>query len=244
MRARVRQLSAWAPSFDGSRDWSEFSPSELPSGDENPPAVSVPAMTRRRLTRWGRQALEVTEALGDELTADTPVVFSSRHGDTARTYKLLTALAEGQPLSPNGFSLSVHNSALGIFSILRKVTAPGIALAAGRDTFAAAWCEAVSWLYEGAPQVLLVHTDEPLQGLYESYADEREMPAAVAVLLAPEQSAEGGAVSLHMSAARQDDECEHSLMIAFLHWWFAGGDSLTVTTDQHTWQWRRDSETV
>ncbi|UTF59720.1 beta-ketoacyl synthase chain length factor [Gilvimarinus sp. DA14] len=200
-------------------------------------------MTRRRLTRWGRQALEVCEAAGEELTPDTPVVFSSRHGDTARTYKLLAALAEGQPLSPNGFSLSVHNSALGIFSILRQITAPGIALAAGRDTFAAAWCEALSWLDQGAPQVLLVHTDEPLQGVYRPFADEQEMPAAVALLLAPEQADAGRRVSLRMQPVQQEPS-EHSLMISFLHWWYSGAESLEVSTDQHTWQWRRDADPV
>lgn len=195
-------------------------------------------MIRRRLTRWGRQALEVAEPACQGLAPDAPVIFSSRHGDTGRTFKLLQALAAGEPLSPNGFSLSVHNSALGIFSIIKNIQAPTVALAAGRDTLAAAWQEAESWLQQGARQVLLVHSEEPLTEFYRDYADEREMPAALAMVLSRRPEPGARPISLTMEGAG-DRAGENSLPIEFLAWWHGPESALTADTGAHRWCWRR-----
>src|SRR5690625_4576870 len=149
----VSQFAAWAPGLERLGDWASWAEqAELPVSDAVPPVKSVPAMTRRRLTRWGRLALEVATSMQGALDAQTPVIFSSRHGDTHRTQKLLQDLAQGEPLSPTAFSLSVHNAALGLFTIIERITAPSLALAAGRDTLAHAWVEAQGWLAQGAPQ--------------------------------------------------------------------------------------------
>ncbi|MDO3383455.1 beta-ketoacyl synthase chain length factor [Gilvimarinus algae] len=238
MQVWVSQWAAWAPGIASAQQWSAFDPEQLPTGDDMPPAAGVPAMTRRRLTRWGRQALEVADTMAGALGGDTPVIFSSRHGDTARTYKLLESLARAEALSPNAFSLSVHNSALGLFSILHQVKAPTLALAAGRDTLAAAWMEAASWLSDGSSQVLLVHTEEPLAEFYQRYADERDMPAALALLLTAGPASGAVPVELSMSPARGPASA-NALSVDFLHWWGGSEPALEVTTDQHSWRWSR-----
>jgi hypothetical protein len=202
-------------------------------------------MTRRRLSRWGRQALEVAEPLAAHLDDQVPVIFSSRHGDTRRTFKLLQALAAGDLLSPNSFSLSVHNSALGLLTILKGLRAPSLALAAGQDTFPAAWLEAQSWLADGAKRVLLVHTDEPLGEFYHAYADEQDMPVALALLLTAEPEGQAPAVTLRMEAPEAaargaQDEPEQALIVRFLAWWYGGEPSLSVSTNQHLWHWTRN----
>ncbi|MDO6748506.1 beta-ketoacyl synthase chain length factor [Gilvimarinus sp. 1_MG-2023] len=219
-------------------DWQGFSLEALPSGDDKPAAQGVPAMTRRRLTRWGRQAMEVAEPLVPALAAGTPVIFSSRHGDTARTFKLLQDLARGEPLSPNAFSLSVHNSALGLFTILKDIHAPSLALAAGADTLAAAWQEACSWLASGSESVLLVHTDEPLHEFYQPFTDERDMPAAAAMLLSRTPQEGGRCLSLTMSGA-QTPRTDVSMLASFLAGWFADAATITHTSNRHQWCWAR-----
>lgn len=241
MDVYVTQSLAWAPGLDSLATWRDWAdrPHAIDS-DEKPAAEAVPAMTRRRLSRWGRQALEVATGVG--APTDIPVIFSSRHGDTDRTYKLLVSLADSEPLSPNAFSLSVHNSALGIYSILAGVHAPTVALAGGRETLGEAWIEASTWLATGTPQILLVHTDEPLSEFYACDADEQELPAAMALLLSAEPSA--GAVAVNLDyAAVPEASVERSLTWEFLAWWYSDRAALQVPVGRRLWHWRRHAVT-
>lgn len=237
----VSDVRAWAPGIETPAAWSIWSDNPCPvTSDERPAAADVPAMTRRRLTRWGRQALEVAGPCAKHLSAETPVIFSSRHGDTQRTLSLLESLAAGQTLSPNAFSLSVHNSALGLFTILHELQMPSVALAAGRETLAQAWIEAVTHLATGAPRVLLVHTDEPLGGPYTPFADEIDMPASVALVLERKPVEGAVPVSLRCEADTGADD-ERSMLLAFLAWWFSFEPQMRYRTGGTTWSWgRRD----
>ncbi|MDQ2076979.1 beta-ketoacyl synthase chain length factor [Marinimicrobium sp. ABcell2] len=238
----VSQFAAWAPGLDTPTDWATWAEqADVLDSEASPPVRAVPAMTRRRLTRWGRLALEVATSVEGHLAADAPVIFSSRHGDTQRTQKLLQDLAHEEPLSPTAFSLSVHNAALGLFTIIQRITAPSLALAAGRDTFAQAWVEAQGWLAEGAPQVLLVHCDEPLADFYRPDADEAEMPAALALLLSSEPGPGRERVSLSM-APHSGEPGDVSMMVAFLVWWFGRTPHLEFCTERTNWHWERELE--
>ena len=240
MQVWVSHLHAWAPERETDSAWSDFSPEQLPAGDAKPAAAAVPAMTRRRLTRWGRQALEVAEPIAAEIDVNTPVIFSSRHGDTARTFKLLQDMARGEPLSPNAFSLSVHNSALGLFTILKDIHAPSLALAAGADTLAAAWQEAETWLASGVSQVALIHTDEPLADFYEPYSDERDMPAAVGMLLSTEPKAGARRMTLQRQEARLE-RTPHAMLVSFLMGWYSQAAEIRHMSSRHLWRWSYDS---
>ncbi|HEY7885687.1 MAG TPA: beta-ketoacyl synthase chain length factor [Cellvibrionaceae bacterium] len=244
MDVYIAQVQAWAPGLDSLAAWQQWAASARAIvSDDKPEARQVPAMTRRRLTRWGRQALEVAMAADGDVDAHTPVIFSSRHGDTERTYKLLEALADAEPLSPNAFSLSVHNSALGIYTILANRHAPSLALAGGRETFAQAWTEAYSWLATGTEQVLLVHTDEPLSDFYRADADEQELPAALALLLSA--APRDGAVKVSLSCTDAPEAyLPRSLMWEFLAWWHGPKNQLQVPVGQHLWSWERHAGTA
>jgi hypothetical protein len=93
-------------------------------------------------------------------------------------------MAEGEPVSPNSFSLSVHNTVSSLFSISREDRTHSTALAAGEATLEAGFLEACCLLAE-APQAaaLLVYYDEPLPSFYVGTADAIEVSAALAVLL-------------------------------------------------------------
>lgn len=247
MNLFVSHCTAWGPGLETAGQWASWATApQVSDSDSAPGARAVPSMTRRRLTRWGRLALEVATGLDGHLAANAPVIFSSRHGDTQRTEKLLRDLAREESLSPTAFSLSVHNAALGLFTIIRQITAPSLALAAGRDTLAQAWLEAASWLHQGSPQVLLVHADEPLAEFYREDADEAELPAALALLLSTQPSPGARRVSLNMSevgeAPGPSPVMKSSMMAAFLAWWFGRDPRLEFSTDRLTWAWERDLE--
>lgn len=105
-------------------------------------------MQRRRLSYLARMAFAVGWPLAEGIEA-LPLVYVSRHGETPRTFALLSELAERQPLSPTQFSLSVHNAVIGLWSILRGETSEMTALAAAGDGFEQGVIEAAGLLHEG-----------------------------------------------------------------------------------------------
>lgn len=235
----VARCLAWAPNLVTEPDWRAWALGERAAASDGSPAASaVPAMVRRRLTRWGRLALQVASELVDDLDPQAPVIFSSRHGDTERTQQLLTDLAHAEPLSPTAFSLSVHNAPLGLFTIVQQITAPSLALAAGKETLAQAWLEAATWLAQGASQVLLVHADEPLAGFYQADADEQELPQALALLLTQDK---GTRVSLTHTPNTADALAARSMAIEFLSWWYGDATSFDYASERLCWTWRRDA---
>src|SRR5690606_31495741 len=98
------------------------------------------------------------------------------------------ALAADEPLSPTGFSLSVHNAIASLHSILQQDRANYLALAAGEATMEAACIEAAALLADGAHEVRVVAYDAPLPDAYAGHAIEGDAPHACCWRLA----ADGG----------------------------------------------------
>ena len=169
----LRAWSAWAPGRETRQDWLDWCANPgLPVGDTAPAAAFLPPMLRRRAMRLGRMAIESLAPLAAELAADTPVVFASRHGETHRSLALMRELLAEGNVSPQSFSLSVHNASVGLYTIARQCHANVTALAGGNATSTALLTEAIGLLGDGAPSVLLVACDEILPECYGAYADE------------------------------------------------------------------------
>ncbi len=231
----VSRCHAWAPGLETPEQWQAWSRGLLQIAESGmPQAKAVPPMLRRRLTRWGRMALETACACAEQVDTATPILFSSRHGDTQRTFSLLQNLAVAEPLSPTAFSLSVHNASLGIYTIVQQVTGPSLALAAGKESLAHAMLEAHGLLEAGAQQVLLVHTDDTLADFYQPYADEQEMPLSVALLLTRDQ---GRRLALDWRPVNGEASAE-SMAEAFLRWWFGDiSEALEYRGSRLVWTW-------
>ena len=130
----------------------------------------IPAGLRRRLGPLGRMG--VACGLGVAPEGDADIVFCSRHGDISLTHQLLTALVEGEPMSPAGFSMSVHNTVPGVLDLARKARIGHTAIAAGAQTLSAGLAEA--WLRLAARphlSVVLVYAEMPLPELYDQFSD-------------------------------------------------------------------------
>ncbi len=159
-------------------------------------------MLRRRLGPLAKILLH----LAHECAGDHPsvrLVLASQHGELSYTVVELRSLAAGESVSPTLFSLSVHNSPAGIFSILRRDRAPSTAIAAGEETLGHALLEAFCQLEDGEEPVLMVYADMALPGEYRGFAERPEPGRAIGVLLAHaaartttlEATAAGGAPS-------------------------------------------------
>ena len=183
----IRQWAAYAGALTDPAAWLEWAdrPLEMPRQESSstPPLRDMPAMMRRRIDRLGRMACQVAYWC-HEPRADVPVVFASRYGDAARSLALLGDLAQGEPLSPTGFGLSVHNAVAALYSMARGDTANAVVVAAGRATVAAALTEAAGLLADGAPEVLVVYYESPLPADYACFHDEPVLDYAWAWRLA------------------------------------------------------------
>lgn len=189
MMFNIAQWRAWAPGLTTVEDWQRWSLTPVVdtgfSDQDAAPDVSfLPAMQRRRLSRLARMAFSVGWPLA-EGQQQLPLVFVSRHGETPRTFEILSDLAAAQPLSPTQFSLSVHNAVIGLWSIMRGETSEMTALAAAGDGLEHGVMEAVTLLNEGAPAVLLIVTEELPPKAYAPWVDDVPFPYALGLLLTP-----------------------------------------------------------
>jgi hypothetical protein len=181
--------SAWAPALENRAQWCAWADGLREMGSEGQPALAfVPALARRRMSRLTRMAIQAAEDCRGEQPY-LPSVFASRHGEIQRSFAILQAIIQAQPLSPTDFSLSVHNTAAGLYAIQRADRSPSTTISAGIDTLEMAFIEVFAQLHAGKqlqagePEVLLVIADEPVPEIYGTFIAEREYPYALALRL-------------------------------------------------------------
>ena len=212
------KLQAWnalAPGLENSSDWNHWleQPSPLSSELHKVPLRQIPPMLRRRFTELGRCAAGAALPLLEGIEG-VPGIFASRHGDTPLTLSLLEGIAEGEPMSPTGFSLAVHNAVSGLLSIARKDVSEVTAIAAVDNLIPHALLEAVTQL-QNSERVLCLIYDVPLPELYQPYTSCEPFPFALAMLLS---RSEGVNMSLeqHSPQAIQVDSSDLLRTIRFI----------------------------
>jgi beta-ketoacyl synthase-like protein len=239
LRFSIASFAAWAPGIETTDAWLAWSRGEVSvNGHGEPPVRAMAPILRRRAGSLSKMALEVAyECLGKK--ANVPMVFCSRHGESARSVDLLSDLANKIPLSPTSFALSVHNATAGLFSMARLDHAASTALAAGRSSVEHAVIEACALLAEGEPEALLVVYDCPLPALYAGFADCCDQPFAWAWLLQP-PAAEFCELTWRAedeSGARPRDSLPGGLEILRFH--LRGDAALERLCDRRRWIWTR-----
>lgn len=170
---QLHALAAWAPGLDSDEAWRSWAKAPwAPTGDALAPARDVPPMLRRRLDPLGRAALQVAAQAVAERPAEF-TVFVSRRGAAQLSLDLLGQLAAGEPLSPAGFGLSVHNAIAAQLSMWRGDRGGYAALAAGCEGVEQGLHEIAARLH-GAPaaQALLVVYEAPVPAVYARFRDE------------------------------------------------------------------------
>ena len=181
----VERWAVWPPQ-PGASESNERQHERAALG-EAPDVSFLPPMARRRLSRLSKMALygaRCTVQHGGEPTTAVPTVFSSRFGEMQRTYHLLSSLADGEGVSPAGFSTSVHNTSSGLRAIHAKDRSASIAVASGPSSLEYGFIEAAQYLRQKATdQVLLLHHDDDLPDIYEDYSDHLDGPIALSILL-------------------------------------------------------------
>lgn len=185
----------WAPSLPG---WDiaravfrgEGAPADPPA-KRPAPQVLAPA-ERRRAPDTVALALEVAAAAvaasGRQAT-DLPCVFASAHGDLSiNDYMCSTLASDPTLLSPTKFHNSVHNAAVGYWTIGTGCMAASNSISAYEGSFAAGLLEAAAQCAADQAPVLLVGYDIPAVGALASVTTSRGL-LAVGMVIAPERTA-------------------------------------------------------
>ncbi|MFB2639837.1 beta-ketoacyl synthase chain length factor [Shewanella bicestrii] len=207
LRFSILSWGAWAPKYPQRDDWQTWCKHSADTSKENDlegisPALSqVPAMQRRRFSRLTKMMLDVSFQC--EAAPNCRSIFASRHGELHRTIGLLEDIIEKQPLSPLGFSQSVHNTGSGIFGILTNNTAPSTSIAAGTETLSQAMVEAFAQLHQSPEPLLLVFGDDPVPPVYDEFTQEFELPLAIGLTLAPADESATVTLTLSQLTAEQ-----------------------------------------
>ncbi|QSI28319.1 hypothetical protein GNX71_01475 [Variovorax sp. RKNM96] len=171
------------------------------------PQVLAPA-ERRRAPDTVALALEVAAAAmaaSGRNAADVPCVFVSAHGDLSiNDYMCSTLATDPTVLSPTRFHNSVHNAAVGYWTIGTGCMAASNSVSAFEHSFATGLLEAAVQCAADHSPVLMVGYDTPTVGALTSVTDSRGL-LAVAMVIAPERS-ERSVASLDWSVASNDGD--------------------------------------
>lgn len=152
--------------------WYAWVRGEIPLVDHEETAAvkAMPPMLRRRAHRVGRAALEALYASTLDY-ADQPIVFCSRHSELARSVTLMQELAAEGKVSPQEFSMAVHNAIPGLFLIAKKSQTPVVSLASENRMALSGMVEALALMADGASSVILVFCDAPLPALFHHFLE-------------------------------------------------------------------------
>jgi hypothetical protein len=177
--------TAWMPAVETPAAWLDWARSgaggTLDVAAEPPPIREIPPLLRRRAERMGRALLHVLSR--PELPyAGQPLILCSRWGELPRSLALQRELARDGQVSPQQFSMSVHNATGGLFMMAQKAHAPLTALAAAEEMALAGLQEAAIQLADGAASVWLCFSEEPLPEEYRQL-DATPQPADYFALL-------------------------------------------------------------
>lgn len=225
----------WASGISQGELWQSWIDGTLrPTPGDPPPLDSIKPIQRRRLSTIARGAFYCANPClqGRKPTA---TVFCSAHGEAPRAANLLEAIARGEMVSPNAFSLSVHNAIAGLFGIFTQENAASISVAAGIEGIGAAFLEAWCRQQEhGCGDVLVVVYDDQVPDLFGARSAAPPVPLAAGFLL--RQAAKTRFRLERRSVAGQSaahwDQIRH--LVSFLQ---LGHSELVLQSERSQWKW-------
>lgn len=228
---------ARAPGLSETTQWQQWSrhPHAIDPAAPQAKLNELPMMTARRLSSGSKLAVECGLAMLRRHAIDA-VLYTSRHGELERNYRILHALATQQAPSPTDFALSVHNSAVGNLTIAARQPVVSSSLSAGRDTFQQGLCEVISLLQAGYQRVLIVDFDGFLPEFYHPQLPTNmpTWPFAVALVIEA-----GETWQCETRSHNPTDETTLPQGLLFLQHYLQDTGRFTLPGERVQWQWSR-----
>ncbi|AKE53135.1 hypothetical protein TQ33_2211 [Kangiella geojedonensis] len=199
----------------------------------------IPPIKRRRLKGLSKMAMHTSLSCLDKVnfSADEVyTVFASQHGEIGRTTSIVNDIVDGNDISPKDFSLSVHNSSLGLFSIFNKNKHFGTSIAAGSNTFGFALLESYNLLKRNPKQTVLLtcfdlEVDQPFGRLQQ-----RKYPSYSLSLLLSLNKANAQDISFSFERSDIEQSSHQPLAIAFFE--FLQGEITAAQLSSADYHWK------
>lgn len=181
----IKNWAAWHTTLRSQEAWLKWAqqPVEL-IGTDIPQLTSYSAAIRRRVHRLGKLALQVLSELPP---THAPILFCSRFGELDRSFSLLKELTESGQVSPQAFSLAVHNAIPSLFTIEQASNVNLTALASHSSVFTGI-IEALGLFTQGEQQVRLIYCEDIVPEYYTQFINGPQTSYAFALDLIPEPS--------------------------------------------------------
>lgn len=193
----------------------------------------------RRMSELTRVSVDLALKVSGGKNIDH-IVFSSRHGELSNSTELLSMMAEGEILSPTLFSQSVHNTAVGVYSVLAKNRAATTAVAAGANSFHMGLISSYAFLQKH-PQanVLYICADQLIPDAFSASVKEENRVYALAVVL--NLRSQGCSMQLSQENFKSVAEPIKALQaVSFLKWFFSPqAQSTKIEAEGFVWNWKR-----
>ena len=233
----ITDWQAKAPGLSETTEWQRWSQQPYAIDPAAPLAKpgELPMMTARRLSSGSKLAVDCGLAMLRRHDIDA-VLYTSRHGELERNYRILHALAHEQALSPTDFALSVHNSAVGSLTIAAGQPIVSSSLSAGRDTFQQGLCEVIGLLQAGYRRVLMVDFDGFLPEFYHPHLPPT-MPTWPWALALVCEAGNGWRCETERQAAPEESALPQGLL--FLQHYLQNADAFTLPGERARWRWSR-----
>jgi len=239
MTINIRRLRAWSPSFLGNEKTTlppiDFS---IQSEAKYSPSMISPSQGRR-LSDLTKTCVDLGLRVTENQAVDH-IIFSSRYGELANATQLLEMIGQKDELSPMLFSQSVHNAAIGTYTLLKKTHAPTTSLGGGKNSFMMGLVSCATYLKENPQaQLLYITADETVPAVFENGLTEANIPFSAAMLLSA--SGPGQSLGFEMNASSNLGSATHAeknqnpQSIEFLKWFFSESPSLELSSQAMSW---------
>ena len=157
--------------------------------DEIPDLSFIPMLMRRKLDNFGKATLYSLYNVYEKNT-EAKLIFASCYGDIERVKKLITQRQEEGEISPTGFSFSVHNATIGLFSLLNSIKSSYNSISAGKDTLINALLEAILDTQSSPVIFCYAENNEKLESLALSISKEKQNENSIAITIDLNEKAE------------------------------------------------------
>lgn len=200
MKVYIKDINVWLQGLDDVDAlilWANGN-KNLPKEFTPPKPQYYPKGQLRRLSPFSKvvlHCLDMPYALSQQL----PFIFSSQHGDLAKTVTLIKDAAVSEDLSPTQFALSVHNATTGLFGITTDNIAPTTTISATENTFIEGLVEAMMQCQQENSPVIYAYCDFPVPEEYSQF--EKNKPArCVAMILSPQSNNDMGTINIALDS--------------------------------------------
>ncbi len=225
----------WASGIAEDEPWRRWIEGDVqPTAGDSPKLDHIKPIQRRRLSAVARGAFHCAQKCLQQ-RKPTATIFCSAHGEGPRAAGLLESIAKNVALSPNAFSLSVHNAIAGLFGIFTEENAPSTSIAAGAEGIGAAFLDAWCRLQECDGPVLVVLYDDPMPSVFSVGSDAPPVPLAAAFLLSNDP--EASRYRLGRSASNGGPVAHWDQIRSLADFLQRGDGQLSLQSERAEWTW-------